>query len=53
MNTVLIPISEYVNKLENADNNEKNKIEKWTVNGEIVHFYLLIKTRQNCNILVE
>ena len=27
MNTVLMPISEYVNKLENADNNEKNTIE--------------------------
>ena len=27
MNTVLVPISEYVNQLENADNNVKNKIE--------------------------
>lgn len=27
MNTVLLPINEYLNKLENADNNAKNIIE--------------------------
>lgn len=27
MNTVLLPINEYLNKLENADNNAKNVIE--------------------------
>lgn len=27
MTTVLLPISEYLNKLENADNNAKNEIE--------------------------
>ena len=27
MNTVLLPIDEYLNKLENADNNVKNEIE--------------------------
>ena len=27
MNTVLLPINEYLNKLENADNNIKNEIE--------------------------
>ncbi len=32
MNTVLVPISEYVNKLENADNNAKVKIENELVN---------------------
>ena len=32
MNTVLVPIDEYVNKLENADNNVKNKIENELVN---------------------
>jgi len=32
MNTVLVPISEYVNKLENADNSVKVKIENELVN---------------------
>ena len=27
MNTVLLPINEYLNKLEEADNNQKNAIE--------------------------
>lgn len=27
MNTLLLPINEYLNKLENADNNVKNEIE--------------------------
>ena len=27
MNTTLLPINEYLNKLENADNNQKNAIE--------------------------
>ena len=27
MNTVLLPINEYINKLEEADNNVKNEIE--------------------------
>jgi len=27
MNTVLLPINEYLNKLEEADNNQKNVIE--------------------------
>ena len=32
MNTVLVPIREYVNKLENADNNAKIEIENELVN---------------------
>lgn len=32
MNTVLLPINEYLNKLENADNNVKNEIENELVN---------------------
>lgn len=32
MNTVLLPINEYLNKLENADNNQKNAIENELVN---------------------
>ncbi len=32
MNTVLLPINEYLNKLENADNAIKNKIENELVN---------------------
>lgn len=32
MNTVLTPINEYLDKLENADNNAKNKIENELVN---------------------
>ena len=32
MNTVLLPINEYLNRLENADNNVKNKIENELVN---------------------
>ncbi len=32
MNTVLVPISEYVDKLESADNNAKIKIENELVN---------------------
>ncbi len=32
MNAVLLPINEYLNKLENADNNVKNKIENELVN---------------------
>lgn len=32
MNTVLVPIDEYVNELENADNNVKNRIENELVN---------------------
>ncbi len=32
MNTVLLPIDEYLNKLENADNTIKNKIENELVN---------------------
>lgn len=32
MNTTLLPINEYLNKLENADNNQKNAIENELVN---------------------
>lgn len=32
MNAVLLPIDEYLNKLENADNNVKNEIENELVN---------------------
>ncbi len=32
MNTVLLPIDEYLNRLENADNAVKNKIENELVN---------------------
>lgn len=32
MNTVLLPINEYLNKLEEADNNQKNVIENELVN---------------------
>lgn len=32
MNTLLLPIDKYLNKLENADNIEKNKIENELVN---------------------
>lgn len=32
MSTVLLPIKEYLNRLENADNNVKNKIENELVN---------------------
>lgn len=32
MNTVVLPINEYLNKLENADNNVKNAIENELVN---------------------
>lgn len=32
MTTVLLPINEYLNKLENADNNVKNAIENELVN---------------------
>lgn len=32
MNTVLLPIDEYLNKLETADNNVKNEIENELVN---------------------
>ena len=32
MNTVLLPIKEYINELENADNNVKNRIENELVN---------------------
>ncbi len=32
MNTVLLPINEYINKLETADNNTKNAIENELVN---------------------
>ncbi len=32
MNAVLLPINEYLNKLENADNTVKNKIENELVN---------------------
>ncbi len=32
MNTVLLPINDYLNRLENADNNVKNKIENELVN---------------------
>ncbi len=32
MSTVLLPIKEYLNELENADNNAKNKIENELVN---------------------
>ncbi len=32
MNAVLLPINEYLNKLESADNNQKNAIENELVN---------------------
>ena len=32
MNTTLLPINEYLSKLENADNNQKNAIENELVN---------------------
>ena len=32
MNTVLTPINEYIDRLENADNNIKNEIENELVN---------------------
>ena len=34
MNTVLLPIDEYLDKLETADNNAKNAIEKQSLRSK-------------------